>query len=271
MLFIFDIDGVLTNPTTKKVDNNELFAKLNQLSKTMPILLNTGRSAQWVIDKILPHLNINQSTSNFYAACEMGAVLLTIDNNGKPNININKDVSSQKIPKELYDTITDMVAQNYDASMFVDTTKQVIMTVEMQDNYPIDKYEIDKEELKNSIEIILKHYHPNLHIRPSSSTIAIDIKPVQLTKGYGAKMIHSWLIDLKIDLTKTEIVCFGDSKSDIEMCEYFASKKIITKFVYVGTEQLVLSKDYEIIKPNNSHTIGTHEYLTKLSTTTTNP
>lgn len=262
-LFVFDIDGVLTNPITKKVDDQALFAQLNQLAKTMPILLNTGRSAQWVVDKIIPHLNLEHSHANFFVACEMGAVSLSLDGRGQPNIIINPEVSSQKIPPQLYDSITDMVAQNYDSSMFVDTTKQVIMTVEMQDNYPLEKYEIDKEELKNSIEIILKHYHPSLHIRPSSSTIAIDIKPIQLTKGYGAKVIHAWLDQQKIDLTNTEIICFGDSLSDIEMADYFAESKIKTKFVYVGTENLDLTKSYPLIKTDHSHSSGTHEYLTK--------
>lgn len=263
LLYVFDIDGVLTNPTTKKIDNPELFVQLNQLAHNFPILLNTGRSAQWVIDKIIPHLNIEQLKHGFFATCEMGAVSLLITNDGQPQIVINPEVSSQKIPTQLFDTITDMVAQNYNSSMFVDTTKQVIMTVEMHDNYSLDKYELDKEELKNSIEIILKHYHPNIHIRPSSSTIAIDIKPMQLTKGYGAKVIHEWLSKLKLDFTNTEVICFGDSLSDIEMCDYYATKKISTKFVYVGTENIDLNKPYPIIKTDQSHTAGTFEYLTK--------
>lgn len=262
-LYIFDIDGVLTNPTTKKNDNPALFAKLNQLAGQMPILLNTGRSAEWVIKKIIPHLNLAQLQHSFFATCEMGAVSLSLSSDGNPKIVVNPEVSSKKIPPQLYATITDMVKQNYSASMFVDTTKQVIMTVEMRDNYALAKYDLDKEELKNSIDIILKHYHPGIHIRPSSSTIAIDIKPIQLTKGYGAKVIHQWLSKLQLDFTKIEVVCLGDSSSDAEMSDYFVAQKIATKFVYVGTNNFDLAKKYPVITTKQPHTSGTLEYLTQ--------
>lgn len=259
-LFIFDIDGVLTDPISKKV-NQKLLSLISDLADTMPIIFNTGRSAAWVINNILPYIKTSTSHASFYVACEMGAVSLTLDSEGKTKIDTNQDALSQQVPDQLRNTIIDMVSQNYNNSMFVDTSKKVIMTVEMQDNYPIEKFDIDRDEIKNSIEIILKHYHPSIHVRPSSSTIAIDIKPTHLNKANGAKMIHQWLIKHNYDLSETDVQCFGDSESDIEMCDYFSKQNIMTSFVYVGEDKLTVIKSYKIIKTDLLHSDGTHNYL----------
>lgn len=260
-LMIFDIDGVLTDPQSKKAENKNLLSSLSNLSRKMPIIFNTGRSAEWVCKNILPHLVLDDYHNNFYAACEMGAVSLTINDSKIAQVVINEDSLAQQVPDQLKNSIHDMVAKNYESSMFVDNTKKVIMTVEMQDNYPIEKYEIDKNELKNSIDIILKHYHPNIHIKPSSSTIAIDIKPFHLNKAYGAKMINLWLKNNDFIIDDAHIHCIGDSASDIEMSDYFFDQQIKTSFIYVGEEKLSVTKPYEIVKSKLSHTDGTYSYL----------
>lgn len=48
--YLFDVDGVITNPTEKKITENSLLTILaEKLQANIPVTLNTGRSNEWMI------------------------------------------------------------------------------------------------------------------------------------------------------------------------------------------------------------------------------
>jgi len=83
--YIFDVDGVLTDPQTKKVEYNEIFNQIIiRLKKGYPISLNTGRSIEWLTYNILNQLISKVSDYSifirFIAIGEKGATWAIIDN-----------------------------------------------------------------------------------------------------------------------------------------------------------------------------------------------
>jgi hydroxymethylpyrimidine pyrophosphatase-like HAD family hydrolase len=258
-IWVFDVDGVITDPATKTVLHSKIIELIEQrLQSKTPICLNTGRSAEWIKTTIISHFKANTPLEYLFSACEMGNVTLQFDehNQAKEEVH-NQDL----IPPQLSQTIREIVMSSYGDSMFIDETKKSILTVEMKDHFSQDAYEELQSKLSGEIRIILKNYHPGIHVRPSSSSIAIDVKPITSNKELGAKQILMWLQARKIDVNSVCITAFGDSLSDFQMSEFFASSGLTTKFVYVGEDKISPQTKYTTVITKAHYSAGTLEYL----------
>ncbi len=272
-ILVFDIDGVLTDPQSKEVNQPKILEYIeNSLRTNHKIAFNTGRSAVWLekkvikpIKKIIFQKEKNYSSlKNLLSICEMGNVVVTYNSNGKP---IKKILNKNTIPKTLKQTVRDIVSKLYSESMFVDETKEVILTIEMNDSYSYEKYKKEQEKFQKEISIIMENYHSHLHVKPSSTTIAIDIKPIESGKNLGAKKILDWLSDQGENLKNFNFICFGDSLSDLDMSDFFYHKNFQTLFVYVG-ENKRIKRLYPIVITQKKYTEGTFDYLINNKKTT---
>lgn len=267
-VWAFDIDGVITDPVLKIITNPQILKIFSaRLISGGKIAFNTGRSAKWVnvnviepLTKLIIKNNKNSHPlKNLISVCEMGNVVITYGLDGSLNKTIlNKNV----IPTLLAKTLNDLVNTVYSESMFVDETKEVIFTIEMRDNYSHDLYKKRQEEFQKEISIIMKHYHPHLHVKPSSTTIAIDVKPIDSGKNLGAKRILEWCTNQesggKVD--NLMFTCIGDNLSDLDMSDYFYSQGVNVNFVYVGEEKKI-GRKYPVFITENKYSEGTLEYL----------
>lgn len=85
--WIFDIDGVVTNPSEKKVTEPQILDHIaNKLKNGEPVAFNTTRSSSWLIEYVItPLLQMVEDKNvleNFIAVGEKGECWLTIDKNG---------------------------------------------------------------------------------------------------------------------------------------------------------------------------------------------
>ncbi len=258
-IWIFDIDGVITDPSTKTITSPRILRLIEQkLADKIPVFFNTGRSSEWVQKEIIPHFDPKISLEQLFTVCEMGNLTLEFNQDNSPQeIVVNRNL----IPPQLESTIRDIVQSSYGDSMFVDETKKTILTIEMKDNYAQALYEELQSKLSGEIRIILKNYHPGIHVRPSSSNIAIDVKPIDSNKALGITQVLSWLKAKKITLSEYLFVAFGDSTSDLQMSEFLESEGLHTKFVYVGGDDLNVNPPYPLVKTKLHFTQGTLEYL----------
>ena len=265
-ILVFDMDGVITDPQLKEITQPEILEIISDhLRSGQKVAFNTGRSAEWLENKVIKTLKkiiINTEKNyfpltNLISICEMGNVIIKYGTDGESRKKILND---NIIPKTLNQTVKDIVADVYSKSMFVDETKEVILTIEMNDGYSYEEYKKRQDEFQKEISIIMKNYHPHLHVKPSSTTIAIDIKPVDSGKNLGAKRIFEWLADHDEPLKGLNFICFGDSLSDLDMSDFFHSKDINTSFVYVGSEENI-ERLYPVNIPECKYTEGTLHFL----------
>ena len=258
-IWIFDVDGVITDPATKTVLRPEIIHLIEQKLLTQtPVCFNTGRSTEWIKETIIPHFKVDTPLTCLFSACEMGNTALQFDEHNKSKEVVH---GQNLIPPKLSNTIREIVLSSYNDSMFVDETKKSILTIEMKNNFSLAAYEELQSKLSGEIRIILKNYHPGIHVRPSSSSIAIDVKPITSNKEFGAKQILTWLKSRKFNLKDVCLTAFGDSLSDFQMSEFFVSCGLSTKFVYVGEDTLNQQTTYETISTKAHYSEGTLEYI----------
>ena len=85
--WIFDIDGVVTNPSEKKVSEPQILVHIaNKLKAGEPVAFNTGRSSSWLIERVIsPLLELIEDKNilqNFIAVSEKGGCWVTFDKGG---------------------------------------------------------------------------------------------------------------------------------------------------------------------------------------------
>lgn len=85
--WIFDIDGVVTNPSEKKVKEPQILIYIvDKLKLKEPVAFNTGRSSSWlaerVINPLLQMIEDKNVLQNFIAVSEKGGCWITFDKNG---------------------------------------------------------------------------------------------------------------------------------------------------------------------------------------------
>jgi len=75
--FMFDVDGVLTNPLTKKINENVIKFVKEQLDLKVPLCFFTGRTFKWLERKFLNVLinKLNKNSLDFlFISYEHGCI-----------------------------------------------------------------------------------------------------------------------------------------------------------------------------------------------------
>lgn len=258
--YLFDIDGVLTDPSEKKVTEEGLFDQIiGRLKKGEPVGLITGRSNVFIKDRVINKLieRIDDKTilNNLVAVGEMGGTWMTVDAEGHLH---EGQAQGLAIAEGLKQKVRELVESKYKDSMFFDETKTQMMTVEMNDGHNLDEFHKVREEFVKDLEEILA----GEKFKVDSASIATDIEDPHLGKALAAERFLQFVKDRGINPGR--FVTFGDSKSDFEMADELARRGKKVEMVYVGDKAKLgeVSKDYPI-EYIGGFTQGTLEYLSR--------
>lgn len=257
--WLFDVDGVITNPVKKTITEPEILDELlKRLQRNEIIGLNTGRAIEFVKAQVLKPLEDKVEDKNLLdniiAVGEKGGVWITYVN-GERAEEIDPEI---KVPDELREKIHTLVDFEHSKTMFYDVSKRTMITVEMKKGVSLETYHEDQEILAKKIQNILNEMNLT-ELKIDTSTIAIDIENSHVGKALGAQKF------LKILKEKNKlpgyITAFGDSNSDLEMIPPLRESGISTKFVFVGITSHEERED--IVTTENDFDKGTIEYLKK--------
>lgn len=261
--WIFDVDGVLTNPEAKQVLLTAIFDELSKrLQKGEPIILNTGRSVDFVTRKILRPLSMRLSNQKYMekliTLAEKGAICITFDSNGKRIITIDHGM---QISQELQDEIKAIVDQQpYSDTMFFDKTKQTMSSIELKAGKPILLFREYQKNLVKILQNFLKKNNLENTMRIDPTTICTDVENVNVGKSLGVKKFLKMLEEKGV--FPNEFICFGDSPSDLDMLKELKSQGKKTIFVFVGDKEQVKNQDEGSIIFSDLHSdMGTLSYL----------
>lgn len=258
--YIFDVDGVITDPVSKDANQDVLKHILKILEKGDFVALNTGRSFSWTKDKILtPLIEKVQDSSilkNMFIVCEFGNVLARFENN-----EFVKRVLDDPLPEDLQEKMKKLAAQFSD-SLFYDESKETMISLEMKDGFDVEKFEPIMKDLEEKVSKIVNTEYVNLELRVETNQIALDIQYDDAGKHLGAERIEDFMLE---NMLKPSIIyMFGDNPTDSQMAEELQGTYEV-KFIYVGdkskldTEKLTC----DIIYPVAKYTAGTLEFLGK--------
>lgn len=261
--WIFDVDGVITNPQEKKITEPEILDEIvKRLEGGEFVALNTGRSIEWVKDRVLnPLIKIVKDRSllqNLLAVGEKGGTWAEFNELG--NLIEKKD-DGISVPDNLKNDIRNLISNKYSESMFYDESKLTMISTEMKDGYPLENYKKKQEALLAELKTLLANKNLSGKFKIDPTTIATDIENIFVGKNFSIKRIVEWV--KKKGIKPQMYITFGDSfRSDIPMAQEIHSQGLPVEFVYVGKEDIDTSKyPFPIKITQNKFEKGTLEFL----------
>lgn len=264
--WLFDIDGVITNPIEKKVTEDGLIEAIAQrLDMGEVVTLNTGRSILWVMDRVIKPIeeavDDKGKLSRFLAVGEKGGSWLLFKN-GQWETHVDERIN---VRQSIQQAIKDLIYTEFQDSMFYDESKLTMVSTEMVDGYSILQYTQRQQALVGRIsDILARPEYNKLNLKIDPTTIATDIQNAHVGKHLGARRIANWFIAMNIK--PQHILAIGDSQSDTEMAEELQDEYQV-EFVFVG-DSAQLNTDKLKNKPTftvNRFGEGTLEFLQGMS------
>lgn len=265
MAFVFDVDGVLSDPALKQVtrkENLEIIADL--LKNDNLVCLNTGRSTDFVLSRIFSLLNNcvpdKDKLINLFASCEKGAVDIVFDNLGGYKILADKNFS---VPVIIQDQTRVLVNDKYSHLAFYDETKLSMISVEMGDGVLIEDFSVGQKALDDDLEKILFDNSLTIDFEIDPSIISTDIQSKKVGKQLGVEKFIDWAAKNNREISN--LIFFGDSHADLKMTVGAIQKNVPFQLVFVGDKKILnnINIDFPIIYTNNLYEAGVGEYFKK--------
>ncbi len=260
--WLFDVDGVLTHSKYKRVTEPQLFDHIiGRLIQGDYVALNTGRSLDFLSERIIAPIKkiIGDTThlQNFLAVGEKGATILNVAADGKETCFVDPTYS---VPQSIQSAIRTMVENEFADSMFYDTRKKTMISVEMLDEYDVLQFQNQQKILVEKIQALLGGLG-NGQFEIDPTRIATDIQDVRTSKALGARRVVEWIQSKGADVGV--YYAFGDSPSDLAMAEELVAQNLPVQMVFVGEPELIgnTSLLYDIIFTQSRCEQGTLEFL----------
>lgn len=260
--WVFDVDGIITDIGREKVTEPYILDFIIKiLEKGESVAFNTGRGIDWVKntvliplkDKII-HPNI---LSNLFVVAEGGGIKAVFNQDESLNIDIDK---SLKMPADLDQEVKKLVKKKYSQTMRYESKKTMI-TTKIKEGTPIEKYREDQSRIAEDLQRLINAFGADREMKVDLSTIGANIMYKNTGKNRGIELILEWLLERNINPQK--YIAFGDSfESDIAMAQELHSRGLPVEFIYVGEENIDISKyPFPIKITQNKFEKGTLEYL----------
>jgi hydroxymethylpyrimidine pyrophosphatase-like HAD family hydrolase len=257
-VFVFDLDGVITDPTTTTVDTTAIGRIHQLLENGRHLAINTGRSFVWVKENllsVLEKLDTAQHFDRLLIVCEKGGECIEWQAE-----QFVPRPSRFALPKDLQEQAHQLLETHKDrfTSMFWDDTKLTMASYEKYPDAPMQQFTEEQRQL----ETLLHDTFSGQHIKLVPTISALDIELPEAGKHAGAELIHAWIAE-QTHRTDQAFISFGDSKSDYEMARYFAEQGNSSTFVFVGLRDITFNEslDVELLRTTASFAAGTREYF----------
>lgn len=237
-LFVFDVDGVLTNPETGQVaiDVMGLIAQLLQSGHV--IALNSGRSLAWLAKAIVaPLVDIVWDVRAFDRLCivsEKGATLSLVEQSGE--IVSTTEPGILPVPANLRRAALQLLASSFADTMFSGEYKEFVLSPQMLMGVNPSTFKGAQARFASILQQMLEREGLAQQFRVDPTEIATDIEDHRLGKALGVRRVLAWLEERHIFTQRC--IAFGDSPSDLQMAYELARRDRQVEFVYVGNTEL---------------------------------
>lgn len=257
--WLFDVDGVLTNPQDKTISPEVLSEIIKRLKKKEPVAVVTGRSSEWLKERLMPaflSLGKPDILDYLFISGEFGGVSSNFKD-GKEKEIIDDSLS---VPREIVNKGKDIAGEYH--SMFFDSTKKTMVSIEMNDGYrDMDNFKQEQKKLGGALRKILDEIGLSKKFEVQDDTIATNIRNKKANKGNSASQVLNWLRDGGIN--PDNFICFGDSISDLEMGQKINDYGFKIQFVFVGKPEDLnnINVSFPIVQPKQRYDMGTLKFL----------
>jgi hypothetical protein len=227
---LLDVDGPVASPVTRTVTGPLLDDLRALLAAGIPIVLNTGRSDVFVAGQVVAPLLERglPSRARLHAVCEKGGVWATAGPAGLGPVHVD---DALVVPPVCAETMTRLVDDGYGATMFLDSTKRSMATVEARTDVPAEDYARDQVAFDEALLAALTGAGLGVLLRDRAvpdargrtpwrvdpSVIATDVQSTAAGKDLGARRALELLAaDGELPLAWETV---GDSPTDYAMAD----------------------------------------------------
>ena len=286
-LAIFDIDGPVTQPESRRIEQPEILdLTLDFILGRGYIAYNTGRASIVAHDRVVSPLlsraiargvKAETVSSRISIFAEKGAVTSVWD--GELGQWTHRVDPATVVPPDLRSAVTDLLCSDHEfrTYMFYDSDKETMVSVEMRhqtsESTPvpvtIDAFKPIAERFATEVRQLAEDRgYDDLEV--DRTTIAVDIQRSGVGKDLGARLAFDWLANLGKRVSRVH--CFGDSQSDVAMAvaahsvmsHWCADAGERVVYVHVG-DVLYIDCDFATRTFPNMYGRGTVAYLRDLS------
>lgn len=262
--FLFDIDGVITSPYTKKINNDVIRFIAEKLVAKKPTAIATGRGLFWIVQHILPriaeYLSSKEDLDYLFISGEKGGVWMEFTH-GEPEQHVNRFLS---FPADLAEMIRTHVAGI--EGIFFDTGKYTMVSIEINGSEDKKIVATQEKTLKSMLPWLKKTLEPfSGEFYIDIGEISIDVLNKQATKRLAASSFLNFVEQKKRHID--EFIMFGDGPSDLSVCQEFYEKGKQTAFVYVGHIPFPDSHPFQVYRAKKGELFdqATVKFLAELS------
>lgn len=261
---IYDVDGVITDPTTKKITHPEILdAIAGQLQRGEQVIFNTGRSTRWVVANVVEQLqgllSDRKLLENLSVIGEKGNTATFYDHDGVAHHWNNGKVS---VPPEFISAAKELAAR-YGHIMGNLDPKQTMLSLEMNDGESIDDYQRLREPFIKELDALIDKFELSGEYKIDATTIAVDVESPHAGKALGAARALEILRYRGLAFANARFVAFGDSTSDVAMAQELSRHGLRGEFIFVGDTMPTQKKGYETVGAHHfsGYSSGTLEYF----------
>jgi hypothetical protein len=235
--FLLDVDGTITNPQTKQLEERSIVHSLTQLLTAGEIIgFNTGRSPRWVVNRVIVPLRRFMGedvwkTVNSRIVVMGGKGTIWVGSWGQDGAFEEGGDQTLMLPQDFRNAMKKLTDE-FSRSMSYDTTKTTLVTAEMLDGYDVSEFAKDQKEYVSRLRQLVIEHSLEGKVRIDLMRISIDVQPIHAGKGLGAKQTIRLLKDRGFVVDGWIVI--GDSPSDYAAPEYLADHGLPVRFVYVG-------------------------------------
>lgn len=267
--WFLDVDGPVADPERKQVTEPRVLDELVlRLASGEPVVLNTGRSLAWVVDRVIAPLRHRcllaghdpdaLMRDRLVVVGEKGGALASYDATGALVLAHDRRLA---LPLGLRAAVSRLVEERYRDSMFVDAGKETMISAEMADGMTVERYRAAQAAFAADVRELLHERALDGGVRVDETQIAVDIQHPRAGKHLGAERALRWLAERRVTIERC--VCVGDSASDLEMADATRAAGFDTEFVFVGPEisPAALARPYPVLVTSGRNESGTLEML----------
>ncbi|XKH57973.1 haloacid dehalogenase [Citricoccus nitrophenolicus] len=293
---LLDVDGPIASPETRRVPDGIVTALVSLAGRGIPVVFNTGRSADFVLQHVATPLLAAGLPGNarFHAVCEKGAVHFSFSSlavpvsrtagdggngqggagqggtGGDPDAGLPRATrghgvpawmgvdAGMRLPADLESRLVRLVG-DYTDTMFYDDTKLAMFSAEMNVGESPERYRAAQRDFEDRVADLLAEDRSAETFQLDSTIISSDVEHVSSGKDLGAE--RSWaLIAADGELPMRWFTC-GDSRTDYAMADWLQARGAPVVHVDVRHEDGVPETPYRVMTSEDlaAHGFGTSE------------
>lgn len=265
---LLDVDGPIASPLTRRVPEGILTALVQLAGRGIPVVFNTGRSADFILQHLAAPLLAAglPADARFHAVCEKGAVRFSFaelhtpaakepenrrHDAGLPRATRGTSApgwvevdAEMRLPEDLDSSLTRLLA-DYADTMFYDDTKLAMFSAEMNIGESPDRYREAQARFEAEVKDLLAERGAGERFQLDSTIISSDVEHVSSGKDLGAA--RGWdRVAADGELPVQWFTC-GDSRTDYAMADWLQARNVPVTHVDVRHEDGVPETPYPVL------------------------